>query len=273
MWQERYRAVDSVNEAVEDILFGQYLNEGINDQSIFKAVMMAGGPGSGKSFIVNNMIGKTGPVSGLGAIVVNSDDIFEKKLSNMGLPKVFDKKNIVQYAKQMDARQSAKDLSDKRLGKFLDGMLPVVIDGTGKDYPKIKRQADALTGMGYDVSMVFVNTSLEVALERNEMRARKVAPDEVKKMWDAVQQNMGKFQTLFGQENFRIVDNSKSLEGAGLDKVKNDLFKMGKKLLAKGVKNPIGQNAIEAMKYYKVKNLSELEDAVMKDMKDMKARA
>jgi len=32
--------------------FDDYLNEGINDPSIFKAVFLAGGPGSGKSFMV-----------------------------------------------------------------------------------------------------------------------------------------------------------------------------------------------------------------------------
>ena len=32
--------------------FKQELNEGVNDPSIFKAVFLAGGPGSGKSFVV-----------------------------------------------------------------------------------------------------------------------------------------------------------------------------------------------------------------------------
>ena len=52
--------------------FSKYLEEGVNDPAIFKAIFLAGGPGSGKSFIV----GKTGLTS-LGYKVVNSDDAFE----------------------------------------------------------------------------------------------------------------------------------------------------------------------------------------------------
>ncbi len=56
------------------------LEEGVNDPSIFKAVFLAGGPGSGKSFIV----GKTA-LSSLGMRIVNSDPAFEKALQKAGL--------------------------------------------------------------------------------------------------------------------------------------------------------------------------------------------
>ena len=51
------------------------LDEGVNDPAIFKAVFMAGGPGSGKSFIA----GKTGLTS-MGLRLINSDDVFEAQL-------------------------------------------------------------------------------------------------------------------------------------------------------------------------------------------------
>ena len=56
------------------------INEGINDPAIFKAVFMAGGPGSGKTFIA----GKTA-LTTLGLVLINSDDIFEKALKKAGL--------------------------------------------------------------------------------------------------------------------------------------------------------------------------------------------
>ena len=56
--------------------------------------------------------------------------------------------------------------------------------------------------------MIFVNTSLDVALQRNEARPRSLDEDEVKKMWDAVQKNMGKFQSYFGRSSFLLVDNN-----------------------------------------------------------------
>ncbi len=52
------------------------LQEGVYDPNIFKAFFIAGGPGSGKSFVVRKTTG------GLGMKVINSDDIFEKMLDD-----------------------------------------------------------------------------------------------------------------------------------------------------------------------------------------------
>ena len=51
------------------------LEEGVNDPAIFKAVFLAGGPGSGKSFVV----GKSALTS-FGLKLVNSDNAFEQAL-------------------------------------------------------------------------------------------------------------------------------------------------------------------------------------------------
>jgi len=72
----------------------------------------------------------------------------------------------------------------------------------------IAKQREQLVKLGYDTSMVFVNTSKEVAMARNEKRARKVDPKLVEKFWNDVQNNMGKFQALFGSNNFIIIDNN-----------------------------------------------------------------
>ncbi len=47
----------------------QQIQEGVYDPNIFKAVFLAGGPGSGKSFVVRTTTG------GLGLKIVNSDEI------------------------------------------------------------------------------------------------------------------------------------------------------------------------------------------------------
>ena len=60
--------------------------------------------------------------------------------------------------------------------------------------------------------MVYVNTSLEVAQQRNAKRARTIPGDMVAKMWHKVQDNLMKFQQLFGNNNFYLVDNSGGLE-------------------------------------------------------------
>ena len=93
-------------------------------------------------------------------------------------------------------------------GNFLDGRLGLIIDGTGKDYDKIATQVAGLKNLGYDCYMIFVNTSLDTAQERNKQRKRTLPEKEVAAMWNAVQQNIGKFQRLFGNANMIIVDNN-----------------------------------------------------------------
>ena len=53
------------------------LNEGVRDPGIFKAIFLAGGPGSGKSYVAKKLGLKT-----LGLIVVNSDLFFVQLLSS-----------------------------------------------------------------------------------------------------------------------------------------------------------------------------------------------
>ena len=57
--------------------------------------------------------------------------------------------------------------------------------------------------------MIFVNTSLEVALERNRTRSRSIPEYIVQKSWKGVQANMGAFQKVFGHSKLLIVDNNK----------------------------------------------------------------
>jgi len=107
-------------------------------------------------------------------------------------------------------RDRAKAMTGSQLDLSIKGRLGLVIDGTGRDYDKIKEQKALLDLLGYDCYMVFVNTSLEVALERNSKRERSVPEYITKKSWTQVQSNIGKFQNLFGMSNMVIVDNNKS---------------------------------------------------------------
>ena len=194
-----------VNEIIKSV------EEGVNDPHIFKAVFLAGGPGSGKSFVANKML------SGTGLKTVNSDDIYEylmkKKDMDMADPSV-----IASPAGQ-ETRNKAKDLTNKRQGDittgkggYLEGRLGLIIDGTGKDVAKVAKASEQLKNLGYDTMMLFVNTSEDVAQERNKQRARSIPAEMVTNMWRQVQQNLMKFQQLFGAGNFHIVDNSGGLE-------------------------------------------------------------
>tara|TARA_R110000803_G_scaffold152502_2_gene217548 strand:- start:602 stop:1306 length:705 start_codon:yes stop_codon:yes gene_type:complete len=175
------------------------LNEGVYDPGIFKAFFLAGGPGSGKSYVQK----KTTGASGLK--IVNSDDIFTKFLKDAGLQTTPDD---IYSDKGQEIRGRAKKVTSNKQSNYLMGRLGLVIDGTGKEYPKIQKQVASLKGLGYETYMIFVNTSEEVAQKRNLERERTLDPKEVSKMWNEVQRNMGKYQQLFGNKNFIIVDNN-----------------------------------------------------------------
>ena len=213
------------------ITYEQFIKEGVYDPNIFKAVFMAGGPGSGKSFIA----GKT--TGGLGLKIINSDAPFERFLKQEGLslkmPASETEPRDVQRAK-------AKRVTASRKFQSIRSRLGIIIDGTGHVYDKVADQASMLQQLGYETSMVFVNTSLEVALYRNENRSRSVQPALVKKSWKDVQNNMGKFQQFFGPANFFIVDNN------GFEEDMLDIStKQIRRAIQKPVKNAIAQAWID----------------------------
>ena len=176
----------------------QQIREGVYDPHIFKAVFLAGGPGSGKSFVAGRALG------GLGLKVINSDDPFERYLTRAGLSM---KMPDEEQAERDIERKRAKKVTSARKGHAIDGRLGIIIDGTGKDYDKMIRQAAQLQELGYETSMVFVNSTLETALERNRKRDRSVPPEIAKKGWKDVQMNLPRFQRYF-RKRFFVADNN-----------------------------------------------------------------
>ena len=182
----------------------QQLQEGVYDPNIFNAIFLAGGPGSGKSYVVKRSSG------GLGLKILNSDDIYEKDLEKAGLD--IGKPEDIFSDEGQQIRAKSKRLTKMRRDSWVDGRLGIIIDGTGKDINKIGRQKKLLDQLGYETMMIFANTSLEVAQQRNKERARTLPEKAVAEMWNQVQKNIGGFQQLFGSRNFIIVDNNNADE-------------------------------------------------------------
>lgn len=204
----------------------QDLQEGLNDPNIFKAFFLAGGPGSGKSYVVRKTTG------GTGLQIVNSDDAFERYLKIAGLSQ---KMPEDETAERDVERARAKRVTSARKSGYIGGRLGIIIDGTGKDYDKIAKQSIQLRQLGYDTHMIFVNTSLDTALERNAKRDRSVPESIAVKSWKDVQSNIGKFSQHFRQ-NFIVVDNNDATED-----VMTPVFKQIKGLLKKKVTSPIAK--------------------------------
>ena len=210
------------------ITYERFLKEGVYDPNIFKAVFMAGGPGSGKSFIANRTTG------GLGLKIINSDSPFERFLKREGLSL---KMPDSETEKRDVERERAKKVTASKKFHAVKSRLGIIIDGTGHKYDKVADQAKMLQQIGYETSMVFVNTSLEVALTRNEQRARSVQPKLVKKSWQDVQNNMGKFQNFFGPSRFFIVDNNG---------VEEDMLEISTKHIRRAIAKPVKNNIASA---------------------------
>lgn len=241
-----------------DCLLNSYL-EGINDKYIFKAVFLAGGPGSGKSFISNKLF------SGSGAKLLNSDEFFEFLLDKFNITKKIDPEDTENFEKQMKLRSRAKELTNIKAFNYINGMLPLIIDGTGRDENKIIKQKNILENIGYDTSLVFVNTSLEVALDRNKKRERSVPEAIVTTAWKDVQNNLGRFQSAF--PSMLIIDNSNSLDKKGITELELKLAKAGNKLLGSPVKNPIGKKVISQLEKTGGKYLMDLSNTSKSDIK------
>jgi len=174
------------------------LQEGPNDPGIFKAIFLAGGPGSGKGYVAQQL-----GLQARGLKVVNSDDAFEylmrkRKLSFEMPPEEQPDRDV--------ARQRAKDLTNKRQDIYLDGRLGIIIDGTAKDPNKMAKLKAELEAIGYQTMMVFVNTSLRTALQRNLLRDRKVPTDIVTQSHKQVQTNKDTLSNVFAP-NYVEVNN------------------------------------------------------------------
>jgi predicted kinase len=190
------------------------LAEGVHDKGIFKAVFLGGGPGSGKDYVLSNTL------DGHGMIEINSDKALEYLMDKENLDK---KMPDNEEAQRNIIRKKAKNVAEIRHQMALQGRNGLIINGTGADpqeYMEIKKRLDKL---GYDTSMIMVNTADEVSRARNIERGQnggRTVPENIRKQkWEAVQKARGEFGKLF-RNNYIEFDNSEDLRKASPDVVK-----------------------------------------------------
>ena len=205
--------IGGVNENINDE-FTEILNEGVHDKSIFKAVFLAGGPGSGKDYVLDNTL------AGHGLTEINSDKALEFLMDKEGLDKTMpagetEKRDIV--------RGRAKNITELRQKLALLGRNGLIINGTGDDVEKITKIKKKLEEIGYDSSMILVNTADEVSKQRNIERGQRggrTVPEKIRKeKWDNVQAGRPEFAKLFG-DRYMEFDNSEDLRNAPPEVVK-----------------------------------------------------
>ena len=230
----------------EDVDFGfeMLLTEGVHDKGIFKAVFLAGGPGSGKDYVLSNTL------DGQGLTEINSDKALEYLMDKNQLDKKMPKK---EKDKREIIRGRAKTITDIRERLALEGRNGVIINGTGDDYDKIASIKSKLEKLGYESKMILVNTADEVSRDRNVERGQRggrTVPEDIRKQkWDSVQSSRAQFAQLF-KSNYVEFDNSTDLRNTddATRKSKQDemeeIFKDIQKFISKPPKNDIAKEWI-----------------------------
>ena len=192
----------------------EMLSEGVHDQGIFKAIFLAGGPGSGKDYVMNNTL------DGQGLTEINSDKALEFLMDKEGLDKMMpvgetEKRNLV--------RGRAKNITELRQQLALLGRNGLIINGTGDDVVKTKNIKDQLEKLGYETSMLLVNTRDDISAQRNLERGQRggrAVPEPIRKeKWDNVQYARTEYAQMFGA-NYSEFDNSEDLREADPETVK-----------------------------------------------------
>jgi nicotinamide mononucleotide adenylyltransferase len=196
-----------VKESVDDE-FEELITEGVHDKGIFKAVFLAGGPGSGKDYVLDNTL------SGHGMTEINSDKALEFLMDKKGLNKTMPASEKIERDL---VRGRAKNMTELRQRLALQGRNGLIINGTGDDHEKVKIIKSRLEELGYDTSMIMVNTRDEVSASRNVERGSRggrTVPEDVRKQkWDAVQKARPELAKLFG-DKYAEFDNSEDLRVA-----------------------------------------------------------
>jgi 8-oxo-dGTP pyrophosphatase MutT (NUDIX family)/predicted ABC-type ATPase len=166
-----------------------HLQEGVHDPYIFKALFMAGAPGSGKSTVRDQLFG------GMGLKLVDADEVRRAYL-NLGKGGDYDVYGAI-------VRKQRQNYAEQRLG--------IIMDTTAWWPSSIFDTTQQLRALGYDVGMLHVFVPLNMSLQRAQARAertgRVVPEQEIIKRYQGLHDNVRNYAELFGDQ-FWFVDNT-----------------------------------------------------------------
>lgn len=225
--------------------FKQWLqNEAFNYSVAYKAVIMAGGPGSGKSWVSRAMFG------GLGFKFSNSDEIVRVLASSLANP-LFAPSNLDKNPEQKYILHNrAINITQKRSKIWQTNGIPYVIDMTGRDPGLVKKIKSELEDNGYDVYMVFVETKIDTAIARNSVRpGYNIADnDYLIDSWNKSNKNSELYRSLFENSNFIKINNDEIIDPTtkkGQETLVR-LHRIALNFISKPLRNPIGIEKIKS---------------------------
>ena len=217
------------------------LTEAVRNKYAFKAIFLAGGPGSGKSTVVDKLFGipPKGKIKSnltrAGLKVVNSDQAYEYLKAKHKIPPKDSDLTKDQQRTQGKLMARSVKIAKKQLSMYLESKIGIIIDGTGASSNVMKKKKKMIEDLGYDTYMIFVSTTLETAMERNRNRPERSLHDKiVERSWKQVMDNLRLYKSMFGS-NFVEV----STEGKQTDSLPSGVQSGISKFLNKAPKNSI----------------------------------
>ena len=169
------------------IRLSTYLSEGVHDSGKFKAIIMAGGPGAGKSY----QIDRISTDSGIIPKVVNIDHPVERLSSR--------------YSDVVQLLDTAERITVARLIMYIAGGLPLIIDSTSANFRVTLHRAELLRNLGYDVGMVYVKSDLHAAHLRNSLRQRNVPSHVVDELHSNIDIHADTYRRVFSSTFFTTI--------------------------------------------------------------------
>lgn len=170
------------HELMKDVRKGMGLHENYN-RGLFKAIFVTGGPGSGKDIVIRECVAENR------AVELNFQQAFEY---------LVDKQKLSE--KTNDYRREA-----------IRNRGPLIVNGPADDLERIEYILEELKDLGYDCSMVFVDTTNEASQERNSKLSRMMVESIRQDKWEQAQQNKSNLQEKFGN-NFIHLQNNDSID-------------------------------------------------------------
>lgn len=216
------------------ITFKQFLNESTNDAGIFKALFIVGIPGAGKSYTIKQLSGTISP-----------------RIINIDHPVEFLSKKLKISATEDNWYELFRDKTTKMtidtLFNYVNGMLPLFIDSTSNSTSNILSRSGILESLGYDVGMIFINTDLEVALNRAQKRSensiRPIKPEYIEQIHKISVDNREYFRGKF--KFFKEVSNNPGeLDNASLLNIYRKVSSFYKGI----IQNPVGTRILNKLK-------------------------